>query len=271
MLSLEDAIALPAGVRLDGEVVVDEVRSARYPANDSALFVLRRAGRPLGGVAEELARRHRLEPGRARADVLEFALSLNQSLLANVVRGGGRRRRAVEWLRLAARLAPAGTLPAATARRAHIDTRTPARAAVTTGYGLAGRAFAFAFVATMIALQPLPAAPVRVAVIAVALGAGVGGSLLAHEAGHAAMLVGVGAALVLAGPRTYVLHAVVEPPRRRLVAAAGPASAAALGTVVIAAAWALQTPELAIAGCAPAGHALGLTVATSDGRAACGL
>jgi hypothetical protein len=270
MLSLEDSIALPAGVRVDGQVVIDDVRNARYPANDSALFVLRRAGRPLGDVAEELGRRHRLEPGRARTDVLAFAHALNRGLLANVVRRRPRHRRVLDWLTLAARLAPAGTLPASVARRSPLDTRTPIRAAASTARCLAGRALALASAVAVIALQPLPAAPVRVALVAIALGAGVGGSIILHEAGHAALLAGVGAALVLAGPRTYVLHAPVSPRRRWLVAAAGPASACGLGLAVVVLAWALRLPELAVAGCAPVGHAIGLTVATADGRAACG-
>jgi hypothetical protein len=203
--------------------------------------------------------------------VLVFAHALNQGLLANVVRRRPRHRRALEWLALAARLAPAGTLPAPVARRSPLDTRTPMRAAVSTARGLAGRALALASVVAVIALQPLPAAPVRVALVAIALGAGVGGSIILHEAGHAAVLAGVGAALVLAGPRTYVLHAPVSPRRRWVVAAAGPASACGLGLAVIALAWALRVPELAVAGCAPVGHAVGLTVATADGRAACGL
>ncbi len=271
MLSLEDSIVVPTGVRVDGHDVVDDVRAARYPANDSALFVLRRAGRPLGDVAEELGRCHRLEPGRARADVLVFAHALNVGLLANVVRRRPRHRRAIEWLVLAARLAPAGTLPAPVARRHPLDTRTSIRAVVSAARGLVGRAFALAAVVAVIALQPLPAAPTRIALVAIALGAGVGGSIILHEAGHAALLAGVGAALVLAGPRTYVLHAPVSQRRRRVLAAAGPACACGLGGVVIAVAWVLRLPELALAGCAPVGHALGLTVATGDGRTACGL
>ncbi len=271
MLSLEDTISLPTGVRVDGHAVVDDVRGARYPANDSARFVLRRAGRPLADVAEELGRRHGLEPSRARADVLGFAHALNQGLLANIVCHRPRHRRAVEWLALAARLAPAGVLPAPAARRTPLDTRTPLRAVVSTTRGLAGRAVALASVVAVIALQPLPAAPARVAFIALALGAGVGGGIVLHEAGHAAALVGVGAALVLAGPRTFVLHAPVSTRRRLVVAAAGPACSCGLGVTLIALAWALRLPELAIAGCAPAGHAVALTVATADGRTACGL
>ena len=50
-----------------------------------------------------------------------------------------------------------------------------------------------------------------------------------------------------------------------------PCGASSLGAAVITA-WLAAVPEVALVGCAPAAHlASSLTVATADGRAACGL
>jgi hypothetical protein len=265
MLELVDAIHLPSGVRLDGSSLVDDARDARFPANDTALFVLRRTGQPLGSIAAELARRHDLDPERARDDVLRFALSLNALQLVNVVRGGSLMRWLTAWLRLVARLAPAGVLPPAIARRTDLDTSSPLRAAFGAVRALSRRAACLATAAALVA------APGQLTPGALALALGVGLGLVVHEAGHAALLAGVSAALVVTGLRTYVLHRPLPPGRRSLVALAGPCAAAALGIALIGVAWLVGVPELALAGCAPAAHAIGLTAATADGRAACGL
>lgn len=265
MLDPDDRMELPDGVRVDGNAVSDHLRGAVFPANDTALFVLRRADRPLGLIAAELAELHGIDAQRARDDVLRFAFSLNRELLANVVRSGGPIRRIRLWLRLALRLAPAGAVPASLARRVPLDTSTPLRAAVGTVAALRTRPLALAVAAVLLA------APGAVTPGAMAVGVGVGAGFAIHEAGHAALLGGVGSALVVSGLRTYVLHAPLPPVRRRRVAAAGPLAAAVLGVTAVTAAWVVGLPELTPLGCAPAAHALGLTVATADGRTACGL
>lgn len=265
MLDPGDRMELPDGVGIDGDTVSDHVRGAVFPANETALFVLRRAGRPLGLIAAELAELHGIDGQRARDDVLRFAFSLNRELLANVVRGGGPVRRFRLWLRLALRVAPAGAIPALPARRAALDTSTPLQAAIDTLAALRRRSLVLAVTAVLLA------APGAVTPGAIAVGAGVGAGFAIHEAGHAALLGGTGAALVVSGLRTYVLHAPLPPARQRRVAAAGPLAAAALGVTAVTAAWLVGLPELSPLGCAPAAHALGLTVATGDGRTACGL
>ena len=264
-IGISDRLELPDGVRVGGDCLADVVRDARFPTNETGLFVLRRTGRPLGEIAAELALHHRLALARARFDVLRFAFALNRAELANVVPGDGALRRALDWLRLAVRLAPAGSLPTSVARRSPLDTTTPVRGVVGTARALLRRCLAISVAAAALAL------PGGHAPGALALGVGVGLGLMAHEAGHVALLAGVGAALVVSGLRTYVIHPSLAPRRRRAVAAAGPIVAALLGLALVAAAWLARSPELALAGCAPAAHAAGLTVATGDGRVACGL
>jgi hypothetical protein len=114
-------------------------------------------------------------------------------------------------------------------------------------------------------------APAATSAGPLALPVGVAAGLVLHEAGHAAALTGIDAALVTAGMRTFVIHRPLAPRRRGIVAGAGPAAAAAAGVLAATAAWLVATPELALAACPLATHAIGLTVATGDGRAACGL
>jgi hypothetical protein len=271
MLALEDTIALPAGVRLERDAVVDTLRRARYPVNATATFVLARAGRPLGDVAAELSCTYRLEPERARQDVLAFSLHLNRCLLANIHRGGSAAGRVAALAMLALRLAPAGRVPAPLARRAPLDTSSPLRALYSAGAALRRRMVVLWLVGALLTVQlavlATPSAGGAVVVLPTALALGVA----LHEAGHAAALAGVSAALVLAGPRTYVVHAPVGPARRRWVGAAGPALPAALGVLLVAGASRFAAVGAAVGGCVLAGHAAGLTNLTGDGRSACGL
>jgi hypothetical protein len=266
MLEPVDAIELAAGVRVVGAAVEDDVRGAVFPANETALLVLGRAGEPLGETARALARAHAIDVRRAGDDVLRFAHALNRELLANVRHGRSRARRCVTWLRLALRLAPAGLLPSGAARRYPLDTSSAGRAALGAARALRRRSLALA-AATLVLASPGGVPPPGV--LALALGVGVG--LVAHEAGHAALLTGVGAALVVHGLRTFVIHPPLAPGRRGAVAAGGPGAAAAVGVGMVVIGWLTGLPELALFGCAPAAHAAGLTVATPDGRTACGL
>jgi hypothetical protein len=265
MLTLSDSVVLPPGVRLAGDAIEDDVRAASFPVNETGSLVLVRHGGRLGEAAESLARRHGVDAANVADDVLRFAQALNTALLANVRPGDARRRRVLAWLALAARLAPAGALPFAVARRHPLPTGSPVRAVLCTARALAARSVLVAAAAAA-AIGPAAADP---GVVGLCLG--LGASLVIHEAAHAVALSGMDAALVTRGVRTFVIHRVLEPRRRRLVAAAGPAAAAATGALAVVAAWLVAAPELALVGCPAAAHAVGLTVATGDGRAACGL
>lgn len=270
MLDEVDAIVLADGVRVDGDHVVDDVRARPLPLNTSACFVLTRAGQTLGDVAAELAVAHDIDPGRAREDVLAFAYRLNRLHLVNVDRRQRRSAQFRSWLRNGLRLAPGGGLPGVPWRRVGLDTRSGFRAAGATLVAIRGRAVAASLFASLVAVQTAAIGGVVSGWAPLTVGAGVGLGLAAHEAGHAGALRGVPAALVLAGPRTFVIHGSVADARRRLVAATGPIAPAALGAVVAAAARPAQSVALALGACALGGHGVGLTIATRDGRIACG-
>jgi hypothetical protein len=271
MLEAADRIVLADGVVLRDGNLVDGVTRMSWPVNATGAFVLERQGRALGDVAENVAAAYALPVERAHADVLAFAWQLNRLALANVERTAGRLRHTAAWLRLAARLAPAGALPPLTARRRPLDTSTVARAVMGVGRVLAGRCAAFALTsAFLVAHVGLVAGrPSLLAPGAVGLAVGVG--LAAHEAGHAAALRGVPSALVVRGSRISVVHAPAGAARRAVVAIAGPGVVAAGGVGLLAASVALDSPALAAVGGPPTLHALALTVLASDGRTACGL
>lgn len=253
-----DILILPPGVEVRGLELHDRVRLASWPLNESGAFVLGQSGSALGEIAARLAKGHALDPAEARRDVAAFAEALNDRLLLNI-----RLRRRGSLARLAFRLAALGIAPSAPARRLHVDSRSGLRAAATTARGLAGRAGRWAAAAGALGL-PLGATP------ALALAAGVGGALLVHEAAHAAFLRGVPCALVLQRGRTAILHPPLDR-RRGAVALAGPAFTVAVGALALAAASVFALEALVLTAAPLGANALGLTVATSDGRSACGL
>jgi hypothetical protein len=271
VLAPSDRIELPPGVALVPGALVDEVRGASWPANETACFVLGQAGRRLGDVADELAARYRLPRERTRGDVLALAWQLNRGLLANVVAGEGRLARAAAWLRLALRLAPARAWPVRPARRRPLETSTLLRALASAVHATARRGLALAAAGSVVCWELVAAAGSPGVLLPALAGLAVGAGLVLHEAGHAAALRGIPAALVLDGVRTYVVHRSLPSGRRRLVALAGPCLPVAAGAALLAAGSAGGTSELAIAGCPLAAHALTLTVLAGDGRAACGL
>ena len=218
MLVDTDSLALAPGVALDRGRLADQVRGAAWPLNASGAFVLCRAGVPVGQVVREIADAFSLPPEAARGDLLRFAWRLNALALVNIERGETRRARLVEWLVLAARLAPAGALPAPIARRRALDTRSVPRAVASSLGATAARAVVLAATATLVALQVAVLAGVLALDGSLALGLGAGLGLGLHEAGHAAALRGVPSALVTRGCRTYVLHARVDATRRSAVA-----------------------------------------------------
>jgi hypothetical protein len=268
-----DHVDFPLGVSMSNGHLEDVVRGRSWPLNDSGVFVLGRVGRPLEAVVRELAEAFGLPLDVARLDVLQFVWTLNALALINVVQSGSRFRRSADWLGLAARLVPAGALPAPIARRHPLDTGGLRRAVVSS---LRATGFRVVIIAAASTIALLPLAAVLggqgdVLLLALALGAGTGIGVGFHEAGHVASLRGVSSALVLHGRRTFVLHAPLGSGRRSLVAISGPAAAVATGLVFVVSGATIVSPGLVLLGLPLAAHALSLTVVGGDGRSACGI
>jgi hypothetical protein len=271
MLYLDDRLELAPSIHFDGRALRDDVRGERYPVNAAAAHVLHRVGEPLAVAAHDLGATWGLEPEQARADVLSFAWFLSDALLVNVRHGRPRGMRILATLVLALRLLPAGRLPHRIPRRIGLDTSTVPGAVVSCARAMLGRSAALAIVAWCAIVQLWLLAGRDAVVEPLALGVASGLALLVHEAAHAVALVGVPAALTLTGRRTAVLHGRVGDARQAVVALAGPALPALLAATVATGALVLGEPLAALVACPFAGHALGTTVASSDGRAACGL
>jgi hypothetical protein len=271
MIAARDTLSLAPGVTVEHGRLTDAVRGDSWPLNASGAFVLARTGDPVGLIVQELAEVFSLSDEAARADVLRFAWHLNVLALVNVESGASRSRRLADWVRLAARLAPAGAVPAAATRRRAIDTRTFRRAFGSCLAAISARVSVVAGVGTAVTAQLSLLAGASGLIVPLTLGLGTGVGLGFHEAAHAASLRGVPSALVTRGRRTYVLHAAVSPSRRSIVALAGPLAAAGLGMGLVVAGSIVVAPALAIAGCPLVAHALALTVVGGDGRVACGL
>lgn len=271
MIAAADSVVLPPGVTVGQGRVWDAVRGESWPLNASAAFVLGRSGEPIGTTVRALATAFGLPAETARADVLGFVWHLNGLALVNVERRGRRVGRLLDWLRLAARLAPAGSVPAVLTRRRALDTRSAVSGLVSCLLASAGRAVAVAALSVVVAAQLSALSGGSGVAGPLALGLSTGAGVGLHEGAHAAMLRGVPSALVTSGRRTYVLHAALEPARRSLVALAGPLGVTALGVCCVAAGALAGAQWLALAGCPLAAHALSLTVVGRDGRVACGL
>jgi len=271
MIADTDTLSLAPGVAFRDGQLADAVRGDSWPLNGSGDFVLRRTGRSVGQIVRELSDTFSLPLETARGDVLRFAWHLNSLALVNVKRQGPLVRRLVDWALLAVRLAPAGAVPVALARRRALDTRSVLRAVSSSLVATLSRVAAIAAGSTVVTVQfsVLSGAPGLVLPLALGIATGVG--LGFHEAAHVVALRGVPSALVTRGRRTYVLHAAVSPSRRSVVALAGPLAVATLGVALVLGGAALGVPSITIAGCPLAAHALALTVVGGDGRIACGL
>ncbi len=273
MLIIHDRIRLPRDVRLEAGALVDDVRGERYALNETGALVVGMAGGSLSAAADVVARQFGLGLERARSDVLGFAWVLNRALLANIEH----RRRwplgLVLWLRLTFRLLPAGVLPPLQRTRYSLDTTTIPRAAVTAMRATSKRAITFGAITTgaLLHVGSVAGEPQAVVLPSLGLGCMVGAGLMLHEGLHVVMLRGVPAALITNGLRTYVLHPKLPSRRSALVGLTGPAGPALVGLVGAFVATAAAWSALAVLLCPLGAHALGLTVAGRDGRAACGL
>lgn len=271
MIAETDVVRLAPGVIVEHGRLADMVRGDSWPLNGTGAFVLADAGRPIGVTVHELAQAFSLPPDRARADVLQFVWTLNGLALVNVDRSSSRLRWLVGWVQLAARLAPAGAVPATLVRRRRIDTDTVPRAVATCLASILPRAAIVALVTAALTAQLVLVTEASGIAVPLAVGVATGAGLGLHEAAHAALLRGVPSALVTRGRRTSVLHAALPPRRRSLVAVGGPLAVAMVGVGCVTASAFAALPTLALAGCPLVGHALALTVLGGDGRVACGL
>lgn len=271
MIADTDTLAFAAGVTYRGDRLEDSVRGSAWPLNGSGAFVLARAGDPLGQIVRELAVAFALPAETARRDVLRFVWYLNALALVNIEREGSRVRRLVDWLQLAARLAPAGVVPGAVSRRHALDTESVPRAVASSLRAVLPRVIVITALSTIVAVQLAAALGTRGIALSLVLGVGTGVGLGLHEVAHVASLRSVPSALVVRGRRTYVLHAAVPPSRRAFVALAGPLVVVALGVALVLGGTVLAAPSLVILGCPFAAHALSLTVVGGDGRIACGV
>ncbi len=271
MIRDSDRLVLAPGVAYANSRLTDAVRGEGWPLNESGVHVIERIARPVGDIVRETGRAWAVPAETARDDVFRFAWRLNALGLVNVERDVSIVRRVVDWIVLALRLAPAGALPGAIARRRSIDTRSCSRAVGSTLAATLPRAAALAAAATAIAghLLLIAGAPGVLGALALGLGVGVGVGL--HEAGHAAALRGVPAALLTRGPRIHVMHARIGSRRRWVVALAGPLAVSLLGLGLVVGGVLTAAPAVAVGGCPLVAHAFGLTVACGDGRVACGL
>jgi Coenzyme PQQ synthesis protein D (PqqD) len=262
VIAAGDRVSLAPGVHLAAGAIVDPVRGAAIPLNDTGRRIVDAVagGATAGEAAEALAASYAVDRRRVELDVLAYCAELNARLLVNVRVRGGRVGAALRTLRA---LLVLGTIDVRTRRRA-VDTRSGARAAVTAAAAVAPVAASLGILVATALLVPAAAAGVPAAAAAAGLAATFG--VFAHEAAHAAPLRGVPACVATRALVAAVLHAPAAPARTRVSALAGPAVPAAAGLAVAAAA---ATPEAAAAAAALGVHAVGLLVAARDGRAAC--
>jgi hypothetical protein len=270
VLDLSDVLELPRGVRHEPGRLVDDVSGVAHPTNATADAILVLGRVRLCDAVTLLVERFRLPPEEARRDVLAFAHALNAAGLANVACASriARARARLLALVLGALL---GRVPPAPVRRLPVRTVGRSRGVLGVVAALAPRAGVLALVGALLLLVcgavVGAASPGIAAVVAVSLGA----SLVLHEAAHVAAVAPRPCALLLVGRRTSVLHAPVPGRRGVVVALAGPVLLGMLGLVL--AVWAVQAASFValLAACPPAGHVLAATVASVDGRLACGL
>lgn len=270
MIGDRDRVTLPAGVRLTADGLQDDVRGECFEVNESGRAVLAAAdGRRLAAIVSEVAERFGVPAAVARADARAFCGALNERLLLNVEASPG--AVALRLLAALSRGLPAGALPAAPRRRRALDTSTVATAFGSAALALARRAPVVGALSALGAAAALAGLGAPQVGPPLALGAAVAAALVVHEGAHAGALRGVPCCLCLAGAAVFLLHPPLARGRRALVAAAGPVAAATAGLAMLAAALALRLDELAPPALVAVSHALALTVAGRDGRAACGL
>lgn len=271
MLDTRDRLELPGGLRVEDGMLVDETRGLRIAVNSAAAIVLDRPGRRLGEIAEEFAAAFGLDRARATDDVLAFAWELNRRGLANVRRAGGRLAASLAWLVLALRLLPSGSLPPSLVRRVELDTRTYRACVLDVLAATAPRAGAVAALGMLAVLQPAALFGRTPFLAAAAVGAGLGAGIVAHEAWHAIALVRASpGAVIVSWRRLSVVHPPLTRRRRQVAALLGPLGVALWGLLLTLAGARAGLPELGLGGLPLAGHAVGLTALSSDGRNACG-
>lgn len=269
MLSASDVLTLPAGVRHEPGLLVDEVRGRSFVLNTAGELVVVNEGHDLARAIDRLSRRWQLDPADAERDVLAFAWALNAALLANVRRVGAPHVRLARWLALALRLVPLGIAPPLLRRRHHLETRSGPGAIASTLSGTARHACLVGLL-TGIALLPLLAGSGSRGLAAwgaVGVAAAVG--VVGHELGHVLGLRGIPAALVTTGLRLSILHPLEGGRRAAIVALLGPSIPAVAAVGLTSLALGTGSALAAAASCPLGAHALTATIAGRDGRVAC--
>lgn len=269
MLSPRDALTLPAGVRHEPGLLVDEVRGRSFVLNAAGEKVVENEGHELARAIGRIADCWKLDRADAERDVLAFAWALNAGVLANVERVGDPLDRVGRWLGLALRLVPLGIAPPLLKRRHELETGST-RAVITSTLVATGRNALLVMLLTVIALLPLCAsAGLRGLAVVGVVGTAAGLGIVCHELGHVLGLRGVPAALITCGLRLSVLHSLERGRRAIVVAVLGPMLPAIVAVAVTSTALATGSSIAATAACPFGFHVLTATIAGRDGRAAC--
>jgi hypothetical protein len=269
MIGPQDRIALPVGVELRGDALLDVLRLTSVPVNPTGLVVL--GARTPEHAAAELERCYGVDARVALDDALRFCAELNAQLLLNVATHGGRVALVCRWLRRVPFLLPFGVLPSVPVARRPVDT-TRARSLARSVPNALGPFVALLFASgTLVTGLLLAGAGIAAPALAAALGAAIAGTVLVHELAHLAALRGVPACVVTRGFRIAVVHRVVSRGRARGVAACGPGAGLGLAACLVALLSSVPSTELGATALVSLVNALGLTVLSSDGRTLCGL
>lgn len=254
MIRSADRISLPAGVVLRRDSLEDQaLGGASYrvsPAASQALALLAE-GRTVAQAADAAAGELAIPREQALAELRRLVLDLQSAWLVNV-----ETRRSCRSL-----------LSAFGARRRHdLHGSRPAEIALRVASVLLRTQWAaWLLIAALIAA--IAASLPETLLPALLLGAGTLLAAVVHETGHAlaARRWASGCFLVSApGGGVSVVHA--AGPHDDLIAASGPAAATAMGLLILVSISAVN-PALGVLAAAPfVFHAVGLTVAFSDGR-----
>jgi hypothetical protein len=252
MIRPDDAIALPPGVRLAGDMLHDDVRGIVIAVNATGAAAL--GATTPHRAAAELVRRYGIDERCALRDVTAFCMELNARYLLNV----SFRNRARALLALPAH------------RRA-VDTSTVRATTRTATRALRELALELFALGASVAAATFVVVGAGSPGLALAVGVAVSLVVVLHELAHLFALRGVPSFVARRGLHVSVVHRRVSPRRSLIVAAAGPLSGVAPTALALAALTAAPAAEWAVIATTFSLNAIGLTVLSRDGRALCGL
>ncbi len=269
MIGPFDRVRLPKGVELRDDALVDVLRPSAVPVNATALVAL--DARTASEAAAALERRYGVDAETALRDVLSLFAELNARFLLNVSPRWRIAAVAWRWLRTVPALLPLGRLPTTARARRAVDTSSACSLARTAPVALAPFLALLLVAGTTTSALLLAAFGVTAPTLFATLGIAIAAAVALHELAHLAALRGVPACIVVRGFRASVVHGAVSPRRTRAVAASGPVAGIALALCLVALASVRPSTEAGAAALVCFANALGLTVASRDGRALCGL